>query len=81
VIPLDFSVNRAGGGLLWSQVLFVSGLDGRLLHALDIYWEEDDTIPVAAMEYYPVQVALRRETVLVLKRSELYVIQSRSTGG
>ncbi|MHC4943550.1 MAG: outer membrane protein assembly factor BamB family protein [Planctomycetota bacterium] len=81
VIPLDFSLNRGRERVLWSQVLFVSGEDGRLLHALDLYWEGGDRIPFSATGHYPVEVVVHENAVLALKRSDLYVIQGKPLGG
>jgi hypothetical protein len=81
VIPLDFTLNRTDDKVLWSQVLLVSAREGRLLYALDLYWEGRDRVPSMAMDYFPAQVAVRHDAVLVYKRSELYVIRGSRSGG
>jgi hypothetical protein len=81
VIPLDFILNRGRDRLLWSQVLFVGGEDGRLLHGLDLYWDGGDRIPFSAAGNDPVEIQVLDDAVLALKRSDLYVIQGRPLGG
>ena len=83
-IPIDYIPNRRGS-VLASQVLLVDDRVGQLLFAYPIYLDTDARDRRGRRRRYsynrdPVQVELREGTVLVLKRSDLHVIQGDRAG-
>lgn len=83
VIPLDFEiiVKRQDRKQLCSQVLLVEQESGKVRYVLDLYWSSDKDHPFLYTRRYPLEVFLKEDAVLVLKRSELYVIKGNQTGG
>ena len=81
IIPIDFDPKGTWEPVLCSQVLLLDKESGRLLHSLDLCWKSQTRMPSHFSSHFPVQTMLKNKTVLVLKSSELYVIQGSGAGG